>query len=120
MRQHLMPPAVLPAQPPKNMSPIEDRAGRQDRPLRLKSAVEKPEVETTDATWKPGVPHGVARRCRTAGRRFQKIKSHAPATNGAEEEAQLVALERLLEPGGSGREGNRRRSSAEHEEHEDR
>ena len=49
MREHLMPPAVLPAQPPKNMSPIRtswDRTGHW-----AKSAVEKPEVETTEATW---------------------------------------------------------------------
>ena len=49
MREHLMPPAVLPAQPPRNMRPIKtswDRTGHW-----AKSAVEKPEVETTDATW---------------------------------------------------------------------
>ena len=43
MREHLMPPAVLPAQPPKNMRPIKtswDRTGHW-----AKSAVEKPEVD---------------------------------------------------------------------------
>ena len=43
MREHLMPPAVLPAQPPRNMSPIKtswDRTGHW-----AKSAVEKPEVD---------------------------------------------------------------------------